>query len=264
MLLAALAVCYFFRFPWSCFIGGFLLGYAVLIRPYLFFVVIPLGAWLWASGGRKTSRLLLFLTGWILVVGGWMVRNYVALDTLTLSTQGPVEVFSGNHRLARGSWLRPEIYLQYLKSRYPSWDMMSEVERASVYTREAWREIATDPTRLIWLLPRKVIIFFSPFSAYMGRDWVYLGMLPFWLIGVASLAFDSRRRPLLWLFVGTVLAVMVVILATFGDPRFRHPVEPLMVAVAAERIHIVTSRMGHGFWRAVKRWKQACAGSSGP
>jgi hypothetical protein len=140
---------------------------------------------------------------------------------------------------------------------------MNEVERANVYAREAWREIRTDPTRLIWLLPRKAVIFLSPFSAYMGRDWVYLGMLPFWLIGVASLASDSRRRPLLWLFVGPVLAVMVVVLATFGDPRFRHPVEPLMVAVAAEGIRIVSSRIGRGFWGTVQRWKQACVGSSG-
>jgi hypothetical protein len=264
VLLAALVVCCFFHFPWACFIGGFLVGYSILIRPYLFFVVIPFGAWLWACGGRKTSRLLLFLMGWILVVGGWTVRNYVVLNTLTFTTQGAVEVFSGNHRLARGSWLRPEVYLQYLKPRYPNWDTMNEVERANVYAREAWREIGTAPTRLIWLLPRKAVIFLSPFSAYMGRDWVYLGMLPFWLIGVASLASDSRRRPLLWLFVGPVLAVMVVVLATFGDPRFRHPVEPLMVAVAAEGIRIVSSRIRRGFWGTVQRWKQACVGSSGP
>jgi hypothetical protein len=93
MLLAALVVCCLFRFPWACFIGGFLVGCSVLIRPYLFFVAIPLGAWSWASGGKKTSRLLLFLMGWILPVGGWMVRNYVALGTLTLSTQGAVEFF---------------------------------------------------------------------------------------------------------------------------------------------------------------------------
>jgi len=78
----------------------------------------------------------------------------------------------------------------------------------------------------------------SPFSAYMGWDWVYLGMLPFWWIGVGLLI--RGRRPELWLFIGPVMAIGLIVLMTFGDPRFRHPVDPLIVVVATVGMRAVT------------------------
>jgi len=92
------------------FLAGVSLGLAVLVRPYLILTAIPIAYYTWAKR-KKVPVVLAFLIGFGLVVGGWMVRNAMTMGSLTLSTQVGVELLSGNHRLARGSWLPPAVFV---------------------------------------------------------------------------------------------------------------------------------------------------------
>jgi hypothetical protein len=77
----------------------------------------------------------------------------------------------------------------------------------------------------------------------MGFDWLYAALLPLFLIGVVMLAASVEERDKLWLLVLPVGAVVLVCLLTLGDPRFRHPVEPLMVVTAWFSTHVLASRL---------------------
>jgi hypothetical protein len=75
-------------------------------------------------------------------------------------------------------------------------------------------------------------MFFAP-SSYLRFDVVYLVLLPFSVLGAFCLAVRCNDRPTLWLLGVPIISVLTLCLVTFGDPRFRHPVDPLAVALAS-------------------------------
>jgi hypothetical protein len=165
-----------------------------------------------------------------------MTRNLVTMGAFTLSTEGPQALWDGNSAWARGSW--PGEWMKedseqrkYLRARYPEYDGFGEVAKSRIYLREATHQLTHYPTHILWLAPRKIAIFFSPFS-YFGNDWVYLALSPFALIGVFHLWRSQNMRRALCLIATPVVGVMIICLLTFGDPRFRHPVDPLIAILS--------------------------------
>ncbi|HKQ73720.1 MAG TPA: hypothetical protein VJ810_08350 [Blastocatellia bacterium] len=214
--------------------AGLLFGFAVMIRAYLIFV--PLGPFIWLMLEKKRRFAAVFLFSFSIVVGGWMTRNLAVLGEFTLSTQGPQEMWCGNNAWARGSW--PGEWMKedseqrkYLRSKYPEYDGAGEVAKSRIYVREAIYQLTHYPVHILWLAPRKIAIFFSPFSTW-GNDWVYLALAPFSLIGVVRLWRLQAMRGVLWLVAAPIVGVMIICLLTFGDPRFRHPVDPMIAILA--------------------------------
>lgn len=150
--------------------------------------------------------------------------------------------------------------MRELRARVPDFDALSEAERARVFNREGVREIREHPGRFLWLLPRKVAIFFWP-SSYLGMDWVYLALLPLMALGAWRWVPRSRDRgtgpgsgarrgvEVLVLTVGPVAAVIPVVVLTFGDPRFRHPVDPFLFLLGAAGLVAAVRRVGATGWR---------------
>lgn len=215
--------------------AGVLLGLSVLIRAYLILAV--LGPLIWLSLESKKRIAAVFALFVMVVIGGWMTRNLLTLGSLTLSTQGPQEMWCGNNAWARGAWpgewMREDSeQRQYLRSKYPEFDGAGEVARSRIFTREAIYQLTHHPTHVLWLAPRKIAIYFSHLS-FWGKDWVYLTLLPFSLIGAVYFWKSPDLRHVLWLIAGPIIAVMLVCLLTFGDPRFRHPVDPLVAILSS-------------------------------
>src|SRR6266498_955107 len=219
-------------------LAGLLFGFTALIRAYLIFAA--LGPFIWLLLEKKRRFAALFLLSFSIVVGGWMTRNLVTMGAFTLSTQGPQEMWCGNNAWARGAW--PGEWMKedseqskYLRARYPEYEGAGEVAKSRIYSREAIYQLTHHPAHFLWLAPRKIAIFFSPFS-YWGNDWVYLALTPFSLIGFIRLWRSKAMRRALWLICAPVIGVMIVCLSTFGDPRFRHPVDPLIAILAGAGI----------------------------
>jgi hypothetical protein len=229
--------------------AGLLLGFAALIRAYLIFV--PLGPFIWLLLEKKRRGAAVFLLSFSVVAAGWMTRNLVTLGAFTLSTQGPQEMWCGNNAWARGSWPGEWIkedseQRKYLRAKYPEYDGAGEVAKSRIHAREAIYELTHHPAHVLLLAPRKIAIFFSPFSTW-GNDWVYLALLPFVLIGAVHLWRSQDMRRALWLIVTPVACVMTVCLLTFGDPRFRHPVDPMIAILAGAGIVLLSrSLRGRG------------------
>jgi hypothetical protein len=215
-----------------------------MIRAYLIFA--PLGPFIWLLLEKKRRFAAVFLLSHFIVIGGWMARNLATLGVFTLSTQGPQEIWCGNNAWARGSW--PGEWMKedseqrkYLRARYPEYDGAGEVAKSRIYVREAIHQLTHSPAHILWLVPRKIAIFFSPFS-FWANDWVYLALAPFSLIGVVHLWRLQAMRGVLWLLAAPIVGVMIVCLLTFGDPRFRHPVDPLIAILAGVGISFIARR----------------------
>jgi hypothetical protein len=218
--------------------AGLVFGFTALIRAYLIFAA--LGPFIWLLLEKKRRFASLFLLSFSVVVGGWMTRNLVTMDAFTLSTQGPQEVWCGNNAWARGSW--PGEWMKedseqrkYLRAKYPEYDGAGEVAKSRVYARDAIYQLTHHPAHVLWLAPRKIAIFFGPFL-HWGYDWVYLALAPFSLIGLVRLWRSQVMRRALWLMGAPVIGVMIVCLLTFGDPRFRHPVDPMIAILVGAGI----------------------------
>jgi len=221
--------------------AGLLLGYAVLIRVFLLPMLVGPLAWFVTRRAWRLPAALLVATG--VILGAWGVRNALRMGTFTLSTQ-TAGVWQGNNAWTRGSWpgnFTPQ--REFLAGKYPNFSQLDEVGRSRVFVREALNEIMSNPGRTLWLLPRKILIFLSP-SSYLGFDWLYAGLLPFSLLGAVHLARQPGYRHTLWLLGVPVLGVLAVCLVVFGDPRFRHPVDPVMVVLAWVGLAEVASWLG--------------------
>ena len=210
------------------YVGGVLLSHAVLTRVYLLLAVFGPVVWLIVRQRARLAAALLLALG--VVLGGWCARNAIRVGTFALSTQTS-SYWLGNNAWAHGSWDgNEEPQMAYFRQRHPTFDRLDEVGQSRLFVQEAVHEVVTHPGRVFWLLPRKMAIFFSPYS-YLGVDWLYAVLVPFCLIGVWPLSLSDHHRSYLWLLAVPVLAVLGVSLMTFGDPRFRHPVDPLLIAV---------------------------------
>jgi hypothetical protein len=223
--------------------AGILFGFTSLIRAYL--ILAALGPFVWLLLEKKRRLATLFLLSLLVVVGGWMTRNLFTMGAFTLSTQGPQEMWCGNNAWARGAWPGEWVkedseQRKYLRARHPEYDGAGEVEKSRIHAREAIYQLTHHPAHILWLAPRKIAIFFSPFSFWVN-DWVYLGLAPFSVIGFVRLWRSQSMRRAFWLLCAPVIGVMIVCLLTFGDPRFRHPVDPLIAILAGVGIVTVFS-----------------------
>lgn len=205
-------------------LAGLIGGYAVLVRGYLVFAVLCFPAYLLS---RRAIRPALACAIFLAVIPSiWIARNVLVMGVPTLSTQSYEVIWYGVNPYTRGSWngdwIEPDsLQRAYLSARHPGVFELSEAERALVFRRQAITEVTDNPERVFWLLPRKLVIYLSPWS-YAGTDWTYLFGLPISLCGIY--VFWKRSRFKLWLILFPILAVGLINLITFGDPRFRFPI----------------------------------------
>jgi hypothetical protein len=189
---------------------------------------------------------LTVVAGAAVLVVVWVCRNEARLGTFTVTTQAAEEIWRGNNQWARGSWPGDlDVQHEYLLARHREFDTLDEAGRARIYLVEAGHEAINHPGRLLWLLPRKTFLYFTANFTLMGIDWVYVVLAPLALIGILAAWSNSEQRPMLWLLGVPVIAVLGVVLLTFGHPRFRHPVDPLIVllgTIGIERLAKVAAR----------------------
>jgi 4-amino-4-deoxy-L-arabinose transferase-like glycosyltransferase len=226
--------------------SGLLAGAAVLTRGYLFLVPATLVLYfLAASKKRKLAFVCLDFAA--LLPALWVARNAVTLGTPTFSTESAQVIWHGNNRWSRGTWngewlASDSEQRRYLEQKYPGFfDRFSETDRSRIYLSEAVSDITADPGRILALTPRKVFFFLTPFS-YMGFDWIYLACIPFAIAGVVILWRKKDRRALCLLAV-PVICMGVVCTLTFGDPRFRHPVDFCFAVLCAVGLTTLARRI---------------------
>ena len=77
----------------------------------------------------------------------------------------------------------------------------------------------------------------------MGLDWLYIVCLPFTVAGAFLVLRQKEKRRSPWLLIFPVIGVAVISAITFGDPRFRHPVDFCLIVLSALGISGVFDRI---------------------
>ena len=239
--------------PANAVLAGVLLGLGLLIRPTAFFLVAAVAvAWILAAGWRRglgMSALAVVVAG--LVVLPWTVRNFVVLDgfvPISVQESGAYGTFNeeaANDPDAPYSWRPlPEPYLPAINE-FREEGLDEPALRSELYDL-AWDYVRDNPEAVPKAFFYNGLLRFweirSPGAAldevdFQGRSRavravglaMYYALVPLAIYGLWRL---RRRRdivlPLLALAITASLAFTLI-----AGTRYRAPVEPLIVIVAA-------------------------------
>jgi 4-amino-4-deoxy-L-arabinose transferase-like glycosyltransferase len=223
--------------------SGCLLGVATLNRPQILGFLpflLPLVTLGWGSTWpAKFRNLALMVAVWAMIVAPWTVRNYALFGRLIpVSLQGGSALYEGNSpytqtaltQLERGArgWYDDPRWGRELAGLSPA-----DVDRQAF--RLAVEFITEHPMRVIGYAAQKVGIFFSAYDHPLS--WAsWYSVLALSLLGLWWTVREWRRLLPIHLLVVETLLIAAVFTSM---PRFRAPVEPfflLLAAVALQRL----------------------------
>ncbi|MBN1527645.1 MAG: glycosyltransferase family 39 protein [Thermoleophilaceae bacterium] len=261
MLVAFLAlVVYLPERRWTPVVLGVAVGVAALTKGEgLLLLAIPLAAW-WSSADRggwaRKSAVLLVCTG--LTIVPWTIRNALVMDSFVpVATNASTTLWSGHNDQANGgaTYAPPSLLAQTPKD---ASSPERELAEARILRREAVRWAVRNPDRELALIPKKLVALNGNASNVFGiwfnaGDQRQVGTSSMLFFGVLADAFShfllfaalaslvllrpsglTRLHPAM----RGVLAYLAVCLVVYGfvyygQFRYRLPMEPLMILVAA-------------------------------
>ena len=220
--------------------AGVLFGLAILTRETVLYL-LPLGAWwVFASRPRRGALAGLVLASSLAVVLPWTVRNWIQFDSfIPVSTGGGLNLYQGNAPLSRNE-VYNEYYAnegkvsQYQWARSAGLKVIWERQPAWIFEKirdEGPRLAELDSLALIHI--RRGAYGEVACSAYRGAALIVL--LPWILVAMASVVAIARARldrPMV-LLLGLLGAYLLLHIATHGFSRYRLPVLPAFMILAA-------------------------------
>lgn len=254
---------------WTPVVLGVAVGLAALTKGEgLLLLVIPIAMW---SGlharGEVVRRSAVLVAVAALTIVPWTIRNVVVMDSfIPVSTNASTTLWSGHNPKANGGpvYAPPELLDRIPKTLPPK---QAEVEEAGLLRREAVDWAVHNPHKELGLIPRKLVALNSGTSGAIdtwfnaGRERqlptssrILYGILSdaagFFLLFVtlAALLLLGARR--LWhvhpgmrgvlAYLGACLVLYGFVY--YGQYRYRVPMEPLMLLVAAPLVAAVWAR----------------------
>lgn len=248
-------------------VGG-LLGLSLLIRP-VSLVIAPLFLVLWWTDGvrRAAQRTGLALATTALVLVPWSVVSTARMGSpVLLSLNMGDNLCIGNHPGAAGGYTWPAYCSQGLdQGERPE----IEIRRQSETLERALRFMREEPGTVLGLVPDRAryTLRDDHDGAWVASDWgarplfseLTAGLLEdtadvyYYMVAAGSLAgvavlVASRRRlvePRRWLFfVLTAPVQLISPLVTFGEPRFKMPMYPVLAVTAGVALVAAARRSG--------------------
>ncbi len=216
---------------------GLLAGVAVLTNTTLLALFPFFGLWLWIrcreQGGSCHRRLLLSLAICVLVVTPWTIRNYVVFHRLIpLRDNFGLEFWVGNHEdLTRGGnndfpLVNPAEY-----------NRLGEIQFMEAKRRDGLEFVRQHPLQFGRSFFRRAYRFWTEPE---GSAWRWISPLA-WLGGFLAV----RRKGIQaaqYLMVLLVFPLVYYVAHTF--PTYRHPIEPLMLLLAADTTVTISNIVG--------------------
>lgn len=225
---------------WAMF--GALWGVAALTNTALVAFLPVAGGWLAYRLARGRQRWLLpaALSAVIFwgTIGPWIIRDYEVFHKfIFIRSNFGAELRMGNAPDAEGIWLwysHPTTNVLQFKE----YQRLGETAYVAERKQEALDFIRAHPGRFAVLTFRRFVYFWDdtpqgsqhPISGAL-RNSLFLAssVLAFWGMGHAI----RRREVGRWLYAGLLFSYPLVYYVVFPHPRYRHPIEPEMVILAA-------------------------------
>jgi len=208
---------------------GCVIGVMVLLNPMLILLVPASAMWL----NRKQT--LVMAAAALVIVAPWYVRNYRVMGHIYpgLRSNLGMELYFGNHAgSGRGDWRTQSPYAseEYLKD--------GEAKFFEARKREAFEFILSEPASFAIRCIKRCVVFWL-------RPWpiVYAVLLALSLLGIAM------APPALRIFTATLFLLypLVFYITQVSWPTaYRHPIEPLMVLMAASAMYRIRHGAGLG------------------
>lgn len=225
--------------PGYLFLTGFTLGVLCLARSnftllYLLVLCVLVCDLIRKRAGVKAfSRyILISLAAFLIPVAPWTMRNYMVFHRFV-----PISTFQGIALYASYKPLNGRIYGFTPKDEVTrkSHAFSSEAEQSRFLTGETIKFIKGNPSVFFKLIRLKLAYFFSPLdweliNSRVVYNYLYAFCFPFFIMAVFM--FRSCFNKLLPLYLPIVCSVITAVVL-FGIPRFRIPVEPYIIMLAA-------------------------------
>lgn len=238
------------RYLWIAATGA-LTGLATLTHQNAILLVAPLGAAAWSAGTGARGAALLVATA-VLAILPWTIRNAVELHRFI-----PVSDETGITLV--GTYNRDSAALSTIPYKWRFfWDIPSDahlVKTARRYTEpqldsrlrsQALHYVVDHPVaplsagwhNLVRILELEGGSAWRASAEAVGLhpDVAHTGVIAFWLMAALALAgaFTARARRIpRWLWAMPVLLALSVVFINVETPRFREPIEPFLVLLAA-------------------------------
>jgi len=217
-------------------LSGFVFGLSVLTRPITLILPVFLLPWVFLSFPLKRGMtlFLLFLITFTVVQVPWVIRNYLAYNTLIVGTvKGGMDLWWSNNpkvlsheeKLGRQYRYFPDEYKEY-----------SKIE----LNREAYKLAFSFLKENLSQIPKLLIYKQKNFWNLMAGENIYFNLisllsygiiLPFYIFTNLRIIFRPDERilfPLIALFFIFVTSVY------YGTVRFRMPLEPFILILGTE------------------------------
>jgi 4-amino-4-deoxy-L-arabinose transferase-like glycosyltransferase len=219
---------------------GLLWGLIALVNPSLLLWLPLLGIWLlWRQAGAlglKTPLLSATLAGIIFaaVLAPWTIRNYrVFHKFIPVRSNFGEELRLGNADDAVGIW-RSYVHPSQYPIQLNLYKQMGEIAFLEMRKREALDFIQAHPGKFMSLCVRRLIYYWfdTPMTNWSGNLRLYRNVLFFFTSVVAFgglwLVLRTRHNAR-FLFGSLIFAAPLLYYLTFPHPRYRHPIEPIIL-----------------------------------
>ena len=227
---------------------GLLMGLGLLCRASMLFM-IPLtfiwGGWILRADRKALAYLFIMPVVTGLVLLPWIGRNYFVFGKfIPFSTMGGSVLLQGNNRIVATD---PELYGSSVwDTKIPEYrDAImapnDEYERDAVAGRLGQQWIRENPGLWLSMLPKKFVRAWTPFLQPHTKRLYRLGTLLSWgpilvlftLAFIPTLVHSLRQGDSAWLLHLGIFHFVMISLIFFGLARYRHPIEPLCIILAA-------------------------------
>jgi 4-amino-4-deoxy-L-arabinose transferase-like glycosyltransferase len=246
--------------------AGVLTGLAALTHENGVLVVIPLGLAVWLGRPRFSRAALaapaLLVAMAAITIAPWTVRNAVALhhfipvtDETGITLVGTYNAASAADRPVPYKW-RLYYGIPAERARVRQARFLSEPELDSRLRSDAFNYIGDHPLSpfvVAWNNTLRLLELHGSFAWRKGAIAIGLtpgtaqvGVICFWILAALALvgAFTrAARRAPRWLWVVPGLLALSVILVNVETPRFRAPVDPFLILLAALAIGAAARRL---------------------
>jgi len=216
---------------------GVVLGFAALNKPTILGFIPFLAVWLTVRLRRRIrealSALAIVVAVAALVIAPWTARNFRLLGGIVpVTTQGGSTLYDANGPHAEYSIRRLEEGAQgwyYGPGAGGPVDGLSAVEADRTRVRLAVKFILTHPGTFLDQASRKVLIFWGAYpSAIHALSWSVLGALAALGLGITWRSWPTLMPIYLLLFQTALIPAFFT-----SMPRFRAPIEPILLVFAA-------------------------------
>ena len=245
---------------WGTIISGILWGLAALNRPV--FLMLPIfllisqillqiisrsTCWRWRFTNWAIGILVMIIT-----ISPWTVHNYLVHDTFV-----PIHSASGYMMLiCNGKLNHPDIQkglFYYKDKQYETVlnDTLNEIEKDEIAMEMAVSEIRENWSLLLKPVLNRAKNFWTwrpdPYDSTFTRNDLVMAIIWIPILFFFTFSLFNRKVQTSWPALAIVLYVFVTILPFWGSPRFRFPIDSLIIMYASfgfiEAISIILNKL---------------------